>query len=231
MAEPKFVAGVDGCPGGWVCFLVDIHSMSTSVQVIDLPVWLRNRPPGLACVGIDIPIGLLDGPRACDIAARKLLGARRGSSVFPTPCRVAVRAGSYEKASAVNRSTTGRSLSRQAWGIAPKIRQVDDAITSSCQQWAFEVHPEISFWNLNGKNPMKFKKKSKEGKAERLLLLRTPFPGIDLHLQTRPHHVGADDLLDAAAAAWTALRYRAGNAESVCNAEHDDKGLTATIYF
>jgi hypothetical protein len=93
------------------------------------------------------------------------------------------------------------------------------------------IGPEISFWNLNGKNPMKFKKKSKEGKAERLLLLRTPFPRIDLHLQTRPHHVGADDLLDAAAAAWTALRYRAGSAESVCNAEHDDKGLTATIYF
>lgn len=231
MAEPEFVAGVDGCRDGWVCFLVDLHSRSTSVQVINLPVWLRNRPPGVACVGIDIPIGLLDGPRACDIAARKLLGARRGSSVFPTPCRVAVRAGSYEKASAANRSTTGRGLSRQAWGIAPKIRQVDDAITSSCQQWAFEVHPEISFWNLNGKNPMRFKKKTKQGKEERLLLLRTPFPGIDLHLESRPHYVGADDLLDAAAAAWTALRYRAGNAESVCNAEHDDKGLAATIYF
>jgi predicted RNase H-like nuclease len=57
MAEPEFAAGVDGCPGGWVCFLVDVRSGSTSVQVIDLSVWLRNRPPGLACIGIDIPIG------------------------------------------------------------------------------------------------------------------------------------------------------------------------------
>src|SRR6266568_6431512 len=91
MAGPEFVAGVDGCPGGWVCFLVDVHSRATSIQVIDLSIWPRDRPPGLTCIGIDIPIGLLDCPRACDLAARKLLGARRDSSVFPTPCRASCR--------------------------------------------------------------------------------------------------------------------------------------------
>ena len=41
-------------------------------------------------VGIDMPIGLIDGPpRACDVAARKYLG-RAGSSVFPAPPRASL---------------------------------------------------------------------------------------------------------------------------------------------
>ncbi|MFZ1053021.1 MAG: DUF429 domain-containing protein [Candidatus Sulfotelmatobacter sp.] len=31
-----------------------------------------------------------------------------------------------------------------------KIKQVDDAMTPECQQWAFEVHPEFCFWALAG---------------------------------------------------------------------------------
>jgi len=48
--------------------------MATTVEVIELPSLLKNRPSDLACLGIDIPIGLLDDSRACDKAARKLLG-------------------------------------------------------------------------------------------------------------------------------------------------------------
>lgn len=83
------VAGVDGCRAGWVAFKVELRTRATSLEVIDLPAWLRERPPDLACVAIDIPIGLLEGPRACDKAARKLLGQPRGSSVFPAPRRSA----------------------------------------------------------------------------------------------------------------------------------------------
>ena len=90
-------------------------------------------------------------------------GQPRGSSVFPAPCRAAVHAATYEEASAVNRQKTGRGLSQQAWGIAPKIKQVDDAITSECQRWAFEVHPEVCFWALNQRRPMAHNKKTQEG--------------------------------------------------------------------
>jgi predicted RNase H-like nuclease len=103
------------------------------------PLWLRERPFDLACLGIDIPIGLLDGPRACDKAARKLLGQPRGSSVFPAPCRAAFGAQTDAEASSMNRQKTARGLSQQAWGITPKMEQVDNAITSDCQRWAFEV--------------------------------------------------------------------------------------------
>jgi predicted RNase H-like nuclease len=144
-----FVAGVDGCRGGWVTFNVELSAHATSVEVVNLSTWLRERPPDLACVGIDIPIGLLKGSRACDKAARKLLGQPRGNSVFPAPCRSALGAQTYAEASSINWQKTTRGLSQQAWGIAPKIKQVDDAITSDCQRWAFEVHPEVSFWALH----------------------------------------------------------------------------------
>jgi predicted RNase H-like nuclease len=225
------VAGVDGCRAGWVAFKVEVPSFTTSVEVIDLPAWLRERPPDLACVGIDIPIGLLEGPRACDLAARKLLKRPRGSSVFPAPCRAAVRAATYEEASAVNRRNTGRGLSQQAWGIAPKIKQVDDVITSECQRWAFEVHPEVCFWALNGCRPMNYNKKTRDGSLERLASLRGVFPRIDEHLANRPPRVGEDDLLDAAAAAWSALRLHNTEALPVCTPERDAKDLSVTIWY
>jgi predicted RNase H-like nuclease len=102
-----FVAGVDGCRAGWVWFKVKVTSLATSVAVIELPSLLKNRPSDLACLGIDIPIGLLDGSRACDQAARKLLGQPRGASVFAAPCRAALTAKNHTDASAVNRRSTG----------------------------------------------------------------------------------------------------------------------------
>ena len=226
-----FVAGVDGCRGGWIAFKVDLRAHATSVEVVDLPAWLRERPPDLACVGIDIPIGLLKSPRACDKAARKLLGRPRGSSVFPVPCRPSLGAQTHAEASSINRQKTTRGLSQQAWGIIPKIKQVDDAITTESQRWAFEVHPEVCFWALAGERPMAHGKKTKAGVNERLDLLRPVFPDIERHLQNRRAGVGRDDLLDAAVAAWTALRISKCEAKRVCELERDAKGLEATIWY
>ena len=177
-----WVAGIDGCRGGWVAFKVELPSRTTSVEVVDLPATLRNRPLGLACIAIDIPIGLLDGSRACDKAARKLLGWPRRNSVFSPPCRAALYACNYQQGCSVNRQVLGKKLTLQAWGIAAKIRQVDDAITPDCQQWAFEVHPEVCFWALAAKHPMMHRKKIEDGVNERLDLLRSVVPAIDRHL-------------------------------------------------
>lgn len=168
-------------PGGWVGFKVDVASMSTLVELIDLPSILRNKPHDLATLAIDIPIGLLDGSRACDKAARRLLGQPRGTSVFAAPCR-ASRRRITPPASATNLRITGRGLSQQAWGIAPKIKQVDDAITPERQKWLFEVHPEVSFWALAGQRSMAHRKKTTTGASERLELPRPLFPDIERHL-------------------------------------------------
>jgi len=68
-------------------------------------------------------------------------------------------------------------------------------------------------------------------RLERLALLRRVFPQIDTHLEQRPGAVGVDDLLDAAAAAWTAIRKWRRIADQVCEAEQDEKGLLATIHY
>jgi len=89
----------------------------------------------------------------------------------------------HAEASAINRQKTGRGLSQQAFGIGRKIKQVDDAaMTPECQQWAFEVYPEVCFWALNGERPMVHNKKTEEGLAERLALLSPVFPEIERHL-------------------------------------------------
>jgi predicted RNase H-like nuclease len=226
-----FVAGVDGCRGGWIAFKIELPSLITSVEVIDLPALLRKRPPELAYLGIDIPIGLLDSPRACDKAARKSLGQPRGTSVFAAPCRAALTAKTHAEASAINRQKTGRGLSQQAFGIGSKVKQVDDAIGPECQQWACEVHPEVCFWALNGERPMAHNKKTKEGAADRLSVLNPTFPKIGHHLGSRPSGVTKDDLLDAAAAAWSALRRYRGEAKCVCTPERDEKGLEVAICY
>jgi predicted RNase H-like nuclease len=182
-------------------------------------------------VTIDIPIGLLDCSRACDKVARKLLGQPRGSSVFAAPCRAALSATTHAAATKINREKSGRGLSQQAFGTIPKIKQVDDAITSDSQRWAFEVHPEVCFWSLNQRRPMKHNKKTSEGASERVVLLRPLFPDIDRHLANRPPRVGADDLLDAAAAAWTGLRLHKAAALQVCPLECDERGLAVVIWY
>lgn len=226
-----FVAGADGYRGGWVLFRVDVPSLSTSVESVALPSILSQRPIELECLTIDIPIGLLDGPRACDLAARKLLGRPRGSSVFPAPCRAATRMAGYADACEINKQRSGGKLSHQAWGIVPKIKQVDEVITPAHQLWAFEVHPEVCFWAMNNCGPMIWSKKVKEGRRDRLNLLRREFPRIDQHLAIRPPGVAVDDLLDAAAAAWTALRKREGRAQQVSATEFDALGLDAAIWY
>ena len=82
-------------------------------------------------------------------------------------------------------------MSQQAWGICPKIKQVDDAITPGYQKWVFEVHPEVSFWALNQCRPMKHNKKTSGGSLERLTLLHSVFPRIDRHPANRPPRVGS----------------------------------------
>ena len=131
----------------------------------------------------------------------------------------------------INRQKTTRGLSQQAWGIVPKIKQVDDAITLDCQRCAFEVHPEVCFWALNQHRPMKHNKKTKEGAAERVVLLRRVFPQVETHLASRARAVGADDLLDAAAAAWSALRFHNAEALPVCTPERDGKDLSVAIWY
>ena len=78
---------------------------------------------------------------------------------------------------------------------------------------------------------MAHKKKSNEGATKRAAILRTVFSEIENHLLNRPSQVGKDDILDAAAAALTALRLHRDEDRRVCEPERDEKGLMACIWY
>ena len=204
MPESRF-AGMDGCPGGWFCVGIDADgNWSFSVIASDA---VATVTASATTVFIDIPIGLLDSgseERVCDREARRALGRKRGSSVFPAPVRASLRARDYAEALAINRRCTGRGISKQPWMIAPKIKVIDDLlqVDASLRGVLRESHPEVCFWALNGATPMRFNKKTAEGQKERLALLRRFFPAADALFgeataRYRRKQAARDDIIDA----------------------------------
>ncbi len=231
--ENLIVLGLDGCPFGWVGIEVEIGTRRTSIRYFKDFASLLSQSSSVNLIAIDIPIGLLEkGARACDQAARRLLGRPRASSVFPAPARAVLAAQNYPEACRLSLQAIGKKISIQTWHILEKVCEVDSVISSEHQDRIFEVHPEISFWAINTQQPMKHKKSSSAGRAERLKLLRSLYPDIDgLLAQLDRKKAAPDDLLDAAAAAWTAERISTGSARSVSPPEKDSRGLRAEITY
>lgn len=178
-------------------------------------------------VVIDIPIGLPEcGPRPCDQAARKIVGGKRASSVFPVPCRAALSAAS-ERASEINFRKTGKRLSKQSQAILDRIKEVDQLMIPALQAHVREGHPEVIFAKING-GPLKHAKKSKAGEGERVRLVQKV--GIRIEHPERNafgSNVGLDDIIDAAACLATARRIVVGVAQPV--APLDRRGLRMEI--
>ena len=211
------VAGIDGCPGGWLCLNKALSSGEVTALILrDIRELTALRPrPEVALV--DVPIGLTDaGPRQCDLEARKRLGAPRSRSVFPAPIRPTMPAASYSQACEMGAAVDGRKLSKQTWAILPKISEVDAFLRSdlSLQLWIREVHPEVSFWAWNDGRAMASKKKSLAGRIEREALVKSRYEvAYAAARSTLPRRLYAnDDLLDAFAALWSAERVIAGSA-------------------
>lgn len=163
---------------------------------------------------IDIPIGLPDsGPdgRLCDREARQLLGRGRAASVFSAPARRTLAAASYPDALELNRKATGCGLSKQAWNIVPKIREIDTLLgdNRALQGVLRECHPELCFWAMNGKQAMHFNKKKAPGQQQRLRVLERYLPQCHALFEQAcseflRREVARDDIIDAMVCAVTA---------------------------
>lgn len=216
------VVGVDGCKGGWLAISLALSwTWEMGIFANFLQLWKKYHHAGLILV--DIPIGLKErgpGERLCDREARIRLGRKRASSVFPAPYRPTIYYArhnpDYQEVSLVNRKSGGKGISRQTFGIIPKIREMDEFLRKypEARKVVRETHPEICFWALNGGRPLAYSKTRKgekeKGWAERLDILERIFPPArDLFGQGlasfRRREVLRDDLLDALAAAVTAL--------------------------
>ncbi|HXH37254.1 MAG TPA: DUF429 domain-containing protein, partial [Thermoanaerobaculia bacterium] len=164
---PK-IAGVDGCPAGWIALVEQTVTRSITAHVFPT---FRHLVDALdaAVIAIDIPIGLTDrDARQCDLLARKHLGPKRGTSVFPAPIRSALGASTYLDAKAASIASQQKGISQQAWAIYPKIREVDEALQADAalRGRVVEVHPELTFSTWAGA-PIIPGKKRPEGHAIR----------------------------------------------------------------
>jgi predicted RNase H-like nuclease len=217
------VLGVDGWRGAWVGALLE----GRSVTLAALPeVAAVLAVPDVELIAIDMPIGLSDdGPRACDIAARRLLGRAR-SSVFPAPLRAVLGCANYADACAVSRTASGKALSVQAWNLVPAIRALDAALDDVPPGHVLEVHPELAFRALDDR--VEAPKASARGLAQRVRALQPAMDVLDA-LSAAPPGVPAVDALDACAAAWSARRLADGVGDCVGDGTVDRRGRPMRI--
>jgi predicted RNase H-like nuclease len=205
------VLGADACRAGWVGITLSDEGVRAYVhaEIAGLVAQAAAAGP-LAVVGIDMPIGLADtGLRQADVLARKAAG-RRWASVFMTPVRAAVEAADFRQACEVNRRLAGCGISRQAFNLREKIMQVDRWLPQApCP--VVEVHPELCFGELAGA-PLGDSKSSWAGAERRRQLLAAEGIVLAGDLGLTGQQAGVDDVLDAAAVAWTALRVASGAA-------------------
>ena len=202
------VTGVDGCRDGWVAVDLDDDGRLAGIRVGPALGPLLAGAPAGQVTGIDMPLGLLaDGWRTADRNARALLGARR-SSVFAIPPGPVWDELSYPAANQRCRALTGSGLSAQAWGLRRKLLEANGYRRRCPLVPLHEVHPELSFSAMAGA-PLRHPKRLPAGAAERRGLLAEA--GIVIPPDGRWSRVAAD-VLDAAAAAWSARRIAAGRA-------------------
>jgi predicted RNase H-like nuclease len=211
--------GIDGCPGGWISASADPSLASVTFTIhADLTSIFSNAVHDGDIVVIDIPIGLaLNGPRACDLAAREYLRGSRKSCVFPAPCQATSDATAfgitYREACDVNFGAGGKKVSRQLFAILPKIHEVDRLISPPMQNRIREAHPEVTFAALDRPRPGPLApKREPQGQIQRLALIRRHVRDVDrLGLEEQRLRLGAgkvsiDDLVDALACLITASR-------------------------
>ncbi|HYZ45329.1 MAG TPA: DUF429 domain-containing protein [Xanthobacteraceae bacterium] len=248
-----WLAGVDGCAGGWVVALADWNFATIALRHIKsfAELFCDGEGPGLAAV--DMPIGLPEqtGPkgRTPERLVRQLLGARQ-SSVFSIPSRAAVYAGAdadepdertrFLRACEIARATSaqGRAVAKQGFHIFRKIVDVDRFLQRrrDLLHRVFEVHPEVAFWRMNGAKPLAQPKKIKgrlsqvgiELRARLLVGAGVPAATIDMAL---PRPVARDDWIDALASLVVARRLARREAISFPSPpETDRRGIPIAIW-
>jgi predicted RNase H-like nuclease len=207
------VVGVDACQKGWV-----VAAWNTKQRFIELRVYptfsdMVAAYPDNEAIAIDIPIGLIECQRACDVEARAALTCRK-SSVFPAPDPRVVHMTDYHAANKRMKELCGKSVSAQAFGIFRKVAEVNDFLETDMQDRIIEIHPEVCFWAMNDFHDICAPKRSRPGYLTRLRLLKGKFKLTDKNwdeIEAGVNGAQSDDVLDALAAVWTAWRWVNGS--------------------
>lgn len=147
------IASVDGCKRGWLV------AKAAGWPLCDRPSFelcehfseVLKATSDCELVLVDMPIGLPQaGHRECDAAARAMLASDARGRVFYAPPRPTLDATGWEAFKQLHRKAQGKGLSRQAFGLLRKIREVDDEMQPDLQDRIREFHPELVWRRLAG---------------------------------------------------------------------------------
>lgn len=212
------VIGVDACTGGWVFIRLENGAFASAAFYEDFADGVLQSND-VAVIGVDMPIGYPPPPaqeRAADGEARTFVRPLT-STVFPALHPCVLLETDRVKASAKSRKLTGKGIGSTAFALRGKMLEV--APIAAHDDRIHEVHPEVSFRELANqllKNDPLASKNKWNGHRQRHALLVAA--GIQI-----PDDLGnagtaaADDILDAAVAAWSANRIALRVATSMPN--------------
>jgi predicted RNase H-like nuclease len=219
----SIVAGVTPCAPGWLVASAKLHGATFAPEaprVLSSFTDVLDERPTFSVIALNAPVGYVDeshvGGRTCDRMARVLLG-RRGSTVHNAPSRSSLQE---------DKEVNGDGLDAITNVLLRRYREVAAEMAPYRQRTVFEVHPELSFFQLNGDVPLRWSKKTEAGQEERTALLKAKIPGVERICESEIDDVPHAHLLDVAALLWTARRIfaRAGTRLPV-DPEWDELGL------
>lgn len=202
------VAGLDAAPRGWAVVVLEGGRFAGAAAVprlADAFALLRDAD----AIAVDIPLAVPErGVREAELAARRALG-RRASTLFLTPPRAALAAADRAQASAVARALGAPGVSAQAWALRGRILEAE---AFAHDPRLIEAHPELSFAEMTGA-PVPMPKHTWNGLAARLQALNAQGIAFPDAISGSGGRLPPADLVDAAAAAWTAARWLRGRAK------------------
>ncbi|HEY5266648.1 MAG TPA: DUF429 domain-containing protein [Acidimicrobiales bacterium] len=216
------VAGVTPISSGWLVASAKLRGATFAPEEALLCQSFRevlDVRPSFTIVVVNVPIGYLDVPsadqRTCDREAQALLGHR--SSVVPdAPTRSSLFG---------NVDDDGNSRVDDGY-LLQRYREAASEISPSNQRMVYEGNPELSFYQLNGYESLRWSSDSDEGREERRAMLDLKIPGVRRVLDTEMTDIQQTELQDVVALLWTARRVFGHSATRLpSDGEWDSEGL------
>lgn len=224
------IAGVEPCPGGWLVVaarLQGITAFPIEPEVFPTFAEILDYRPSFDVIAIHCHLSFPEedtpGGRTCDRMARELLGWPRAGAIQSPPSRHYLRTGDLD-------ARAHKGLNPISARMLRRYAEVAEEMQPYRQRQVFEVHPELSFYQLNDDVPMQHAKETPEGVKERRELVEARIPGVDAVLAAEIPGVELRHLLDATADMVTARRIAARAVERIPeDPEWDEQGVRMEI--
>lgn len=205
----KNLAGVTPCPGGWLVLPARLAGITVSCEdafVQERLFEVLDYRPKFEFAAINIPIGFNDTPngrfRPCELEARQFVGWPRVVGISGVPSRAALRAESPAETVDMEPWMTRFDRRRLRW-----LKEAENEIQPFHSRSWYSAHPDVSFTQMNGEQPLKTSPYHEDGRLERLELIRQQLPGVDdVITRVPPSGSAVVHMLQAAAMLWTARR-------------------------